>query len=165
MQALWVATHPRRHEHWSEESWCQRKMDAPQSKKELESIQGMVNYIIWYSSRLMQVAESLKELLRNDTIWCWESKHQEIFKAIKKGLTKTPVLAYFNPKEDHFIQVDGSMKGFGAVLLQKGRPLIYVSRMLMPAETGYSNIKRDLLSVICGLERFHHYVFGSKIEA
>ena len=46
----------------------------------------------------MQVAEPLKELLRNGILWCWESKHQEAFEAIKQELTKTPVLAYFNPK-------------------------------------------------------------------
>ena len=54
------------------------------------------------------------------------------------------------------------MKGLGAVLLQKGRPVIYMSRMLMPAETGY--IERELLSVVFRLERLHHYVFGSKVK-
>ena len=62
-------------------------------------------------------------------------------------------MAYLNPKVDHLIQVDGSMKGFGAVLLQKGRPVIYVLRMLMPGETGYCNIKREQLGIAFGLER------------
>ena len=52
----------------------------------------------------------------------------------------------------------------GAVLLQKGRPVIYMSRTLIPAETGYSNIKRELLSIEFGLERLHHYIFSSKAE-
>ena len=65
-----------------------RKMDALHSKKELESYQGMVNYLKWYSSRLMLLAEPLKVLLRNDTWWCWECKHQEAFKAIKEELKK-----------------------------------------------------------------------------
>ena len=75
-----------------------RQRDVPQSKKELERFHGMINYLKWYSSRLKQVAELLKELLRNDTLWCWESKDQEAFKAIKEELTKTPVLAYFDLK-------------------------------------------------------------------
>ena len=84
--------------------------------------------------------------------------------SIKEELAKTIVLAYFNPKVDHNIQVDRSMKGLGAVLLQKGRPVIYMSRMLMPTETGYSNIKRELLSMIFRLERLHHYIFSCKVE-
>ena len=112
----------------------------------------------------MQVAEPLKELLRNDMLWCWESKHQEAFKAIKEELTKTPVLPFFNLKADHIIQMDGNMKGLGAVLLQKGRLGIYVSRMLTATETGYSNIKRELLSIVFRLESLHHYVSGSKVK-
>ena len=56
------------------------------------------------------------------------------------------------------------MMGLGAVLLQKGRPIIFTSGTLIPTETGYATIKRELLSVVFGLERIHHYVFGSKIK-
>ena len=100
----------------------------------------MVNYLKWYSSWLTQVAEPLEKLLRNDTLWCWQSKYQQAFKTIKEELTKTLVLAYFDLKADPVIHMDGSMIGLGVVLLQKGRPGIHVSRTLTPAETGYSNI-------------------------
>ena len=110
------------------------------------------------------MAEPVKELPRNDTPWCWETKHQKVFEAIRDELTKTLVLAYFDPNADHITQVDGSMKDLGVVLLQKGRPVINICRTLLPAETGYSNIERDLLSVGFGLERLHLYVSGSKIK-
>ena len=89
----------------------------------------------------------MKELLRNDTLWYW-FKHQEASEAIKEELTKTPVLAYFDWKAYHIILVDRSVKGLGAVLLLKGRPVIYVSRMLTPAETGYFNTESKLLSIV-----------------
>ena len=141
-----------------------REMGAPKSKKELESFQGMVNYLNHFSSWCTQVAEPLKETLRNDTLWCWESVHQEEFKAIKEELTKTLLLVHFDPNADHIIQVNGSMKVLDAVLLQKSSPFIYVSRILTPAETGYSNIEKELLSVEFGLEGLHHYIFGSRVE-
>ena len=93
-----------------------------------------------------------------------ESKHKEVFEATKEELTKTPVLAYSDPKADHGIQVDGCLKGLGTVLLQKGRPVLYMSITLTPAETGYSNIERELFSIVFRLERLHHYVFGSRVE-
>ena len=74
------------------------------------------------------------------------------------------MLANFDPKADHIIQVDGSIKGLGAVLLQEGRSAIYASRTLTPGETGYFNIKRELLSLVVGLERIHHFVLGSKVK-
>ena len=55
--------------------------------------------------------------MRNDTLWCQETKHQKAFETIKDELTKIPVLAYFDLKVDHIIQVDGSVKGLGAMLL------------------------------------------------
>ena len=87
-----------------------------------------------------------------------------MFKAIEEELAKTPVLAYFYPKADYIIQVDRSMKGLGAVLLQKDGPVIYVSGTLMPAERGYYNIERELFSIIFRLKRLHHYIFGSQIK-
>ena len=41
-----------------------------------------------------------------------------------------------SPEADHIIQVDGSMKGLCAVLLHKGKLVIYMSRSLTPVETG-----------------------------
>ena len=96
----------------------------------------MVNNLKQYSSRLTQVVEPLRELWRNNTLWCWESKHQQAFKAIKEELTKTPVLIYFDSNVDNVIHVDGFLKGLGAVLLKKGIPVFYVSRVLMPVEAG-----------------------------
>ena len=40
------------------------------------------------------------------------------------------------------------MEGLGAVLLLEGKPVIYVSRSLSPAEERYSNIERELLGVV-----------------
>ena len=56
------------------------------------------------------------------------------------------------------------MKGLGAVLLQDGRPVIYVSRTLTPAEEHYSNIERELLGVAFAMERLHNYVYGEPIR-
>jgi len=38
--------------------------------------------------------------------------------------------------------------------------VIYASRALSETEQHYSNIERELLSVVFALERFHHYVYG-----
>ena len=72
-------------------------------------------------------------------------------------------MAYFDKNKDHIIQTDASKTGLGAVLLQEGQPIIYASRTLTDTEHRYSNIKRELLGVVFGLERLHHYTFGKPI--
>ena len=137
-----------------------KQMSAPKD----QSFQGMVNYLKRYSVQLMKLFEPLKPLLREDVEWTWDSTLQDALDAIKEELTKTPVLAYFNPKSDHVIQTDASLKVLGAVLLQEGRPVIYVSRTLTPAEEHYSNIERELLGVVFAMQRLHNYVFGEPVR-
>lgn len=124
----------------------------------------MVNYLKRYLVKLTKLSEPLKPLLREDTEWRWDSSHQEAFDAIKEELTKTSLLAYFNPKAEQVIQTDASMKGLGAVLLQDGRPVIYVSRTFTPAEERYSNIARDFLEVVFAMERLHNYVYDGPVR-
>ena len=91
--------------------------------------------------------------------WTWDSTHQDAFYAIKEKFMKTPVLAYFNPKSEQLIQTDASLKGLGAMLLQDGRPVMYVSRTLTPAEEHYSNIERTVRSGIRHGETAQLYVW------
>ena len=141
-----------------------RQMQAPSDKKGLQSFLGMVNYLKRYSVHLTRLSEPLQPLIRESAEWSWNSSQQKAFDSTKDELTETPVLAYFNPKAEHVVQTDASMKGLGAVLLQEGRPVIYVSRTLTPAEERYSNIERELLGLVFGMERLHNYVYGEPIR-
>ncbi|PFX30005.1 Retrovirus-related Pol polyprotein [Stylophora pistillata] len=82
----------------------------------------------------------------------------------KEELSRTPILAYIDQKAEHVIQTDASMKGLGAVLLQEGKPVIYVSRTLTPAEERYSNIEREFLGMVFAVERLHNYVYGEPVR-
>ena len=46
---------------------------------------------------------------------------------------------------------------------RRAQPVVYASRTLTETEKRYSNIERELLGVVFGLERLHHYTFGSRI--
>ena len=141
-----------------------KQMKASKDKKALQSFQGMVNYLKRYSAKLTRLFEPLKPLLREEMEWTWDFSHQDAFDAVKEELSRTPVLAYFDRKAEHVIQTDASMKGLGAVLLQEGKPMIYVSRTLSPAEERYSNIEKELLGVVFAMERLHNYVFGEPVR-
>ena len=121
-------------------------MEAPTDLKDLQSFLGLVKYLNRYSPNLVQISEPLQRLCKKDTVYVWESQQQEAFEAIKTVITSAPVLAYFDKNKKHYIQTDASKKGLGAVLLQDGQPVVYVSRSLTLAETEYSNIGRETTS-------------------
>ena len=130
-------------------------MEPPTNIKDL-----LVKYLNRFSANLAQIAEPLQRLCKKDTWYTGESQQQEAFKAIKVVITTAPVLTYLDKDKKHYIQTDASLKGLGAVLLQDGHPVVYASRSLPSAEKQYSNIERELLSVVFAMERLHHYVYG-----
>ena len=138
-------------------------MQPPQSIQQLQSFNGMVNYLKRFSPVLSELTEPLRKLQKSDTVWAWESEQQTAFEKTKTALTTLPVLAYFDKNKDHIIQTDASKTGLGAVLLQEEQPVVYASRTLTDTEHRYSNIERELLGVVFGLERLHHYTFGKPI--
>ena len=138
-------------------------MKPLQSIQQLQSFNGMVNYLKRSSPVLSELAECQRRLQKSDAVWAWDSEHQAAFEKTKTALTTLPVLAYFDKDKDHIIQTDASKTGLGAVLLQEGQPVVYASRTLTDTEQRYSNIERELLDVVFGLERLHHYTFDRPI--
>ena len=71
-------------------------MQPPQSIQQLQSFNGMVNYLKRFSPVLSELTEPLRKLQKSDTVWAWESEQQTAFEKTKTALTTLPVLAYFD---------------------------------------------------------------------
>ena len=116
-------------------------MKPPEDTKSLQSFLGLVNYLTRYSGRLATLSAPLRDLT-------------------KKEVSSLGVLRYFDPHAETVIETDASLKGLGAVQLQDGKPVCYASKALTETEQRYSNIEREALGVIWGLERFHYFIYG-----
>ena len=79
-------------------------------------------------------------------------------------VTSAPVLKYFDARKETTLQCDASERGLGAILTLEGHPTAYVSRALMDLETRYGQIEKELLPVIFGLEKFHTFTYGRKVN-
>ena len=138
-------------------------MDPPQDVANLQSFNGMINYLKKFSPVLSELSEPLRRLCKSGVVWAWESEQQDAFEAIKQVITSLPVLAYLDKTKKHTIQCDASKKGLGAVLLQESKPVMYMSRALTETKQRYSHIERELLAIVFALERLNHYTFGRTI--
>ena len=74
------------------------------------------------------------------------------------------MLRYYDSTKPLVIQVDTSQRGLGAALLQANGPIAFASKSLTETESRYSNIEREMLGIVFGLERFHQYVYGRHVE-
>ena len=110
------------------------------------------------------VFEPIRALTRKDTPFLWSMECESAFDTLKRILSESPCLAYFDASKEVVIQVDSSKHGIGAVLLQEGRPIEYASRALTPSERNWAQIKKEALSVLYGLERFDQYTYGRPVK-
>ena len=104
--------------------------------------------------------QPLRDLLKSDVPFIWQDDHQTTFEALKRSVTSTSCLQYFDPNKHTFVEVDASQKGLGACLVQDGKPVAFASKTLKPHESNYSNIERETLAMVFGVMRFHTYLFG-----
>ena len=140
-----------------------RNMEPPRNEKELQSFLGMVNYLNRFSSRLASLTSPLRELLKRDSVYRWGPEFQRALDDVKKEIAQTATLRYYDPHKQLILQVDASSIGLGAALIQENGPIAFASKALTDTESRYSNIEREMLGIVFGLERFHHYVYGRPV--
>ena len=59
------------------------------------------------------------------------------------------------------IKTDASKEGIGAVLMQSGRPLAYISRSLGPKLQGLSLYEKELLAVVFAVQKWEQYLMSN----
>ena len=89
-------------------------MPNPTNRSELETLLGMITYLTKFQKNLSDITSPMREILRNDTEWCWEKRQSDAFQQMKTAITKTPVLSYYDRNKPVRLQVDASSKGLGA---------------------------------------------------
>lgn len=136
------------------------EMKKPQDVKDIQRFLGFVNYLAKFVPSLSEMCEPLRQLTRKDVPWTWDRTHDETFSKIKKCISNTSVLKYYNVKEPVTIQCDASSVGLGATLLQNGQPIAYSSRTLSSVERRYAQIEKECLAILFSCNRFHHYISG-----
>ena len=79
---------------------------------------GIVQYLAKFMSNLASDLEPVRALTKKDSVWNWSRECDESLNAVKRKVTNTPVLAYFDPEKELVLQVDSSKDGLGAETLQ-----------------------------------------------
>ncbi|GJX00571.1 putative reverse transcriptase domain-containing protein, partial [Tanacetum coccineum] len=73
-----------------------------------------------------------------------------------------PILSLPEGSEDFVVFCDASLKGFGAVLMQREKVIAYASRQLRKNEENYTTHDLELGAVVFALRLWRHYLYGTK---
>ena len=126
----------------------------------VQSLLGLAQYLSKFLPHLSDITKPLRELTQTDVVWTWGSPQQQALEKLKKAVSSTPALRYYNLMEEVTLQRDASQSDLGAALLQNGQPVVYASRALTATETRYAQIEKELLAIVFACEHFQAYTYG-----
>nr|GFB82824.1 retrotransposon protein, putative, Ty3-gypsy subclass [Tanacetum cinerariifolium] len=94
--------------------------------------------------------------------YAWGDDEEEAFQTLKLKLCSAPILSLPEGSEDFVVYCDVSLKGFGAVLMQREKVIAYASRQLRKNEENYTTHDLELGAVVFALRLWRHYLYGTK---
>ena len=113
-------------------------MPPPSDVAAVQRLLGLAQYLSKFLPHLSDITKPLRELTQKDVEWVWGPPQEQALEKLKKAVSSTPVLRYYNLQEEVTLQCNASQSGLGAALLQNGQPVAYSSRALTPTETRYA---------------------------
>ena len=138
-------------------------MPAPTDVNGVRRFLGMIKYLSRFSKNLSELCEPLNNLLRKDVAFMWSPLQEKAFEKIKKTLITAPCLSHFDNNKEIVLQTDMSDSGIGGVLLQGGKPVVFVSKTWTETERRYAPIEKELKAVVYCMHRLRDYCIGNHV--
>ena len=136
---------------------------TPQNVNELRRFLGMVNYMSKFLPHVTDVLHSLYNLIKKDVPWNWSTNEVKAFQHVKEMIGNSPTLSFYDPNKELTLENDASEYGLGSALMQEGKPIAFASRALTSTERNYAQIEKEMLAILYGLNKFHHFTYGRKV--
>src|SRR4051812_9415848 len=141
------------------------ELKAPETKKQLQSLLGKINFLRRFISNLSGKTKIFSPLvkLKNQDQFKWEQEHQQAFDQIKAYLTKPPILLPPNRIKSMKLYIAASGSTIGSMLAQEDdnvveRAIYYLSRTLVDAETRYNDIEKLCLCLYFSCNKLKQYI-------
>ncbi|GJU18828.1 putative reverse transcriptase domain-containing protein [Tanacetum coccineum] len=120
----------------------------------------------WASPKFIEgfskIAKPMTKLTQKKIKFEWSDKAEAAFQLIKQKLCSAPILALPEGNEDFIAYCDASIKGLGAVLMQREKVIAYASRQLKIHEKNYTTHDLELGAVVFALKIWRHYLYGTR---
>lgn len=129
----------------------------PVTLKQLRGFLGLAGYYRRFVKSFGVIARPLTALTKKDC-FDWSEEATDAFNKLKQALCEAPVLALPRFDLPFVVETDACGNGIGAVLMQEGHPLSYISRHLKGKQLHLSIYEKELLAVVFAVQKWRHYL-------
>ncbi|KAJ9504731.1 hypothetical protein QJQ45_009421, partial [Haematococcus lacustris] len=137
---------------------------VPQSLQQLQSFLGAANFVRKFVHNFSVLAAPLTDLCGkagDSFLWQnWPADELKAFASLKAAVAQVPMLRLPDHTQPFQVYCDASLQGVGAVLMQDGYPLAYLSKKLSSAERNYTTGEQELLALITACKEWRCYLEG-----
>ena len=133
------------------------KWPEPTTVTKLRGFLGLTGYYRKFVHHYGLIAQPLTQLLKKKQFH-WSPEAQQAFDQLKQAMTTTPVLALPNFTEPFVVETDRSDVGIGAVLMQHGQPVAYLSKAVAKHHKQLSIYEKEFLALIMVVEKWRQYL-------
>lgn len=130
----------------------------PKNLKQLRGFLGLAGYYRKFIKGYGILTKPLTELLKKDVKYKWEQQEQTAFDAVKMALTQSPVLALPDFSKQFVVETDASDKGIGAVLMQQGHPIAFISKALGVKSQMLSTYEKEFMAILLAVNKWRSYL-------
>ena len=85
-----------------------KEMPPPEDIAGIQCLLGLAQYLSKFLPHLSDMTKPLRELTQKDVEWTWDQPQKQALDNLKRAVTNTPVLRYYNLDEEVTIQCDAS---------------------------------------------------------
>ncbi|GJS43402.1 putative reverse transcriptase domain-containing protein [Tanacetum coccineum] len=135
---------------------------VPTTPTEVRQFLGLARYYQRFIEGFSLIAKPLTKLTQKNKKYEWGEDEEEAFQMLKQKLCSAPILALPEGSEDFVVYCDASIKGYGALLMQREKVIAYDSRQLKKHEENYPTRDLELGAVVFSLRLWRHYLYGTK---
>ncbi|GJU22506.1 hypothetical protein Tco_1155848 [Tanacetum coccineum] len=135
---------------------------SPTTPSEIRQFLGLAGYYRRFIEGFSKIAKPMKELTQKDRKFDWGEEQETAFQLLKQKLCVAPILALLEGSDDFVVYCDASIKGLGAVLMQRMMVIPYASRQLKIYEKNYTTHDLELGAVVFALKIWRTYLYGTK---
>ncbi|MEN9524269.1 MAG: hypothetical protein RL536_338 [Candidatus Parcubacteria bacterium] len=130
----------------------------PTSVKGMQQFLGFANFYRRFIKDYSKIAKPLTTLTRKTVPYVWTKEADEAFQTLKEKFVNPPVMRFFDPKLETFLETDASDYALGGIVSQKDpttgltHPVSFHSRSLLDAECNYDTHDKELLAIVDSLK-------------